>query len=99
MNNTQPIYELLNELYERRINPSEIYNLLIKKRINPALNGDEERNDIEYFIPQIITFLVLERNMDDKMLIELIINGCTTDFYFAHRVYFYLKSLSINHQD
>lgn len=92
-NNRQPIYELLNDLYEDS-NASNIYSLLRNRRINPVLHNNQERDDLEYYIPQIVTFLVLEKNIDDEELINLILGGCSTHFYFAHRVYFYLKSLS-----
>lgn len=41
--------------------------------------------------------MVIEKNLADEELIAFIIQGCATDFYFAHRVYFYLNSLSEDH--
>jgi hypothetical protein len=38
--------------------------------------------------------MVIEKNLADRELIDFIVQGCLTDFYFAHRVYFYLNSLS-----
>lgn len=38
--------------------------------------------------------MVIEKNLVDEELISFVIQGCLTDFYFAHRVYFYLTSLS-----
>ena len=38
--------------------------------------------------------MMLEKNLEDEELMALILKGCATDFYFAHRIYFYLKSLS-----
>ena len=99
-NNQQPIYELLGELYEQIHPASEIYQLLVIKRINPVIQSGtaSERDDLEYFIPQIITYMVIEQNLLDTELAELVLKGCTTDFYFAHRVYFYLKSLTHDHR-
>ena len=93
-NNKQPIYEILNDLYENQGSPSPIYTLLSTKRINPVIHGGEDRDDLEYFIPQVITYMVIEKNLADRELIDFIVQGCLTDFYFAHRVYFYLNSLS-----
>lgn len=56
-----------------------------------------ERDDLEYFIPQIITYMVIEKNLADEELNNFIIQACITDFYFAHRVFFYLNSLSEDH--
>ena len=63
------------------------------------LHSNYERDDLEYYIPQIITFLVLEKNLDDEELINLILGGCSTHFYFAHRVYFYLQSLTMDKEN
>jgi hypothetical protein len=41
--------------------------------------------------------MVMEKDLTDEELVTFILKGCTTDFYFAHRVYFYLKSLSVDH--
>jgi phosphatidylinositol 4-kinase len=97
--NNQPIYEILSDLYQQGSNPQQIYSQLAEKRINPNLNNTLDRDDLEYFIPQIVTYLVIEKNLEDNLLLQFLINGCTTDFYFAHRVYFYLNSLSANHQN
>jgi hypothetical protein len=95
--NKQPIYEILNDLYENHGSASRIYNLLGTKRINPVIQGGEERDDLEYFIPQIVTYMVIEKNLADEELTNFIIQACITDFYFAHRVYFYLNSLTEDH--
>jgi hypothetical protein len=41
--------------------------------------------------------MVIEKNLTDEELVTFVLKGCTTDFYFAHRVYFYLNSLSVDH--
>lgn len=61
------------------------------------IQGGEERDDLEYFIPQIVTYMVIEKNLADEELTNFIIQACLTDFYFAHRVYFYLNSLTEDH--
>ncbi len=58
-NNRQPIYELLNDLYEGTSTAHNTYSLLAKKRINPVIHGTQERDDLEYYIPQIITYMVI----------------------------------------
>ena len=63
--NKQPIYEILNDLYEQQGAATRIYSLLSTKRINPVIHGSEDRDDLEYFIPQIITYMVIEKNLAD----------------------------------
>jgi hypothetical protein len=45
-NNRQPIYEILNDLYENQSNASQIYSLLSTKRINPVIHGSDDRDDL-----------------------------------------------------
>jgi len=59
--NNQPIYEILSDLYQQGSNPQQIYSQLAEKRINPNLNNTLDRDDLEYFIPQIVTYLVIEK--------------------------------------
>lgn len=51
---------------------------------------------MEYYIPQLVTYLVIEENLEDINLIQIILDACSTDFYFAHTVYFYLNSFTFN---
>lgn len=96
--NDQPIFELLLQLYknEEKSKLNEIMSILAKKRINPDFKAVGEREDLEYYIPQLITYLVIEENLEDPNLIEIILDACSTDFYFAHSVYFYLNSFTHN---
>lgn len=52
------------------------------------------RNDLEFFIPQICSYLVYHNELRSQELIEFLIECSKLDFYFAHQFYFYLNSLS-----
>lgn len=49
---------------------------------------------MEYYVPQLVTYMVVECNLENEELNQLMARACMTDFYFAHSVYFYLESLS-----
>ena len=85
---------LLRELYS---NDDEHYRGLVfealsRKRLNPILKRDMERSDLEFYIPQMITYLAFQHDLCDPELIQLLIKGCEMHFVFSHFCYFYLKS-------
>lgn len=50
----------------------------------------KNRDDLEYYIPQLINYLIYRENNDQ--LIDFLYYASQEDFYFAHLVYFQLKS-------
>ncbi|CAD8151203.1 unnamed protein product [Paramecium pentaurelia] len=87
------ILEVMIRLYISE-NKSKAIDMLQRCRINPNYQTNLIRNDLEYFIPQLINFLVFHQQLQDERLIQFINNASQIDFFFAHLVYFQLKSLS-----
>lgn len=69
-----------------------IYESLKSKRLNP-LEGSVVRDDIEYYIPQLITFLAFQKDLEDADLVEFLMRACELHFLFSHSCYFYLNSI------
>ena len=60
-------------------------------RINPDLNS-VFRDDLEFFIPQMCSFY-LKGNLENPAdLFNVIILASQTDFFFAHRIWFFFHS-------
>ncbi|CAD8156732.1 unnamed protein product [Paramecium pentaurelia] len=87
------ILEVMIRLYISD-NKTKAIEMLQRCRINPNFQMNLIRNDLEYYIPQLINFMVFHQQLQDDRLIEFIIKASSIDFFFAHLVYFQLKSLS-----
>ena len=63
-------------------------------RVNPNLVSENKlRNDLEFYIPQLCTFLLFG---DIKAIEEFFIflcNVCNASFFFAHRVHWFLSAM------
>jgi len=66
---------------------------LSKCRINPDLTSPV-RQDLEFYIPQLISFYLQGYYPNMKQLVDLIVQACKNDFYFSHRIFFQLKSVT-----
>ena len=80
----------------RVTNQGESLNFVIKElkelcRVNPDFNSSF-RNDLEFYIPQLCTFLLKGDLEDPAQLFDFILMASSADFYFAHRVWFFLES-------
>lgn len=54
------IYKLLEDLYEKYKDMSEILPILCQKRVNPEIAELlTERDDLEYYVPQLVTYMVV----------------------------------------
>lgn len=62
-------------------------------RLNPDLKATV-RKDLEFYIPQILSFYLQGYYPNMQQLVDLIVQACKTDFYFSHRIYFFLKSVT-----
>ncbi|CAD8152555.1 unnamed protein product [Paramecium pentaurelia] len=82
---------VLLQLYKGGLDIEVIKTNLEKVRLNPNWLS-QKRDDLEYYIPQFINYLVFRDN--HKELINFLINVCQNNFFFAHLTYFQLKSLS-----
>ena len=66
---------------------------LSKCRINPDLTSPV-RQDLEFYIPQLISFYLQGYYPNMEQLVDLIVQACRNDFYFSHRIFFQLKSVT-----
>lgn len=62
---------------------------LLQCRLNPNLASNGFRDDLEYFIPQLIHH-ILESNEDS--LLDFIMKASEIDFFFAHTFFFAWRS-------
>jgi len=72
---------------------TESVKKLTKWRINP----DEKncvRNDLEFYIPQLCSFLIDETKPQEirDQLFTFLIQAAHAYFYFSHRLYFFLHA-------
>lgn len=51
------------------------------------------RNDLEFYIPQICTFLIFGEYEKVEELLGFLCKACYGSFFFAHRIIWFLKSL------
>ena len=86
----KPVIKYLENV---RINP----NLIRKERIK-ALSNIIIRNDLEFYIPQICSFIIFGDNELVDELLSFLCKSCYCSFFFAHRVIWFLKSMLSNEE-
>ena len=66
-------------------------------RLNPDFT-EAIRNDVEFYIPQLCSFYLSKECTDEEAenLCKFIIMACKTEFFFSHRVMFFLNTFSDN---
>ena len=62
-------------------------NELTKCRINPDLT-QPVRLDLEFYIPQLISFYLQGYYPNMEQFVNLIVQACQSEFYFSHRIFF-----------
>ena len=63
-------------------------------RLNPNLvNENKLRNDLEFYIPQLCTFLLFGGIKAIKAYLSFLFKVCSTSFFFAHRVHWFLSAM------
>ncbi|CAD8133838.1 unnamed protein product [Paramecium octaurelia] len=87
------ILDVIIRLYVAE-NKSNAIAMLQRCRINPNFGTNLLRKDLEYFIPQIVNFMVFHQHLSDDNLIQFVLRASSLDFFFAHQVFFQLKSMS-----
>ena len=65
---------------------------LERLRINPDFTS-QFRNDLEFFIPQLCSFYAKGDFEKPQEILNLIIAGSGSSFFFSHRVWFFFQSL------
>ena len=84
----KPVIKYLENV---RINP----NLIKKERIR-TLSSIIIRNDLEFYIPQLCSFIIFGDSELVDELFSFLCKSCYCSFFFAHRVIWFLKSMLTN---
>lgn len=67
---------------------------LEKIRLNPNFVSEVNlRNDLEFYIPQLCTFLLFGEMKTIEEFFVFLCKVCSTSFFFAHRVHWFLASM------
>ena len=63
-------------------------------RLNPDFTNLQGslRNDLEFYIPQIVSFLLFGNYENNQNLLKFILLACSTSFFFSHLVWFNFES-------
>ena len=64
-----------------------------KTRINPNFLNDGIRNDLEFYIPQLCTFLIFGQISAVEEFLAVLCKICFTSFQFTHKVVWFMRSL------
>lgn len=83
---------ILIQLYS--CDPEAIQSLSLI-RINPNLQA-AVRKDLEFFIPQLCSFYLQGHYPNSQQLVDLIVQAASNDFYFSHRIFFFLRSVDLS---
>ena len=79
-------FRILTNLYENED--------LEKVRLNPNLvSEDNLRNDLEFYIPQLCTFLLFGETKVIEEYFVFLCKVCNASFFFAHRIHWFLASM------
>ena len=79
---------VIKDLENVRINP----NLIRKDRVK-TLSNVIIRNDLEFYIPQLCSFIIFGEDELVDELLSFLYKSCYCSFFFAHRVLWFLKSM------
>ncbi len=83
-------FKVLTELWgHKTLSLEDFY----KVRINPNLLLEGFRNDLEFYIPQLCTFLIFGRVDVVEEFLTILCKSCYASLFFTHRVIWFLKSL------
>ena len=63
-------------------------------RLNPNLvSANKLRNDLEFYIPQLCTFLLFGEMKEIEEFFVFLCKVCNASFFFAHRVHWFLSAM------
>ena len=98
--------KIASKLNPKRLVNDKVFRFLLQLAADQFTQADYEglqispnlhkatRDDLEFFIPQLVNFVLFgdyeEKKTEDLLL--FLINACVIDFYFAHRVHWFLWS-------
>lgn len=76
------------------IENGELYSEMMEK-VRIHSDNRRRREDLEFYIPQLTTYLIFHEEMHSPELLNLLERACKHDLHFAHRFYLYVNSLCI----
>ena len=83
-------FRILTNLYANE----NVIEDLEKVRLNPNLvSEDNLRNDLEFYIPQLCTFLLFGETKVIEEYFVFLCKVCNASFFFAHRIHWFLASM------
>ena len=84
-------FKILTNLF---VNDEEAIMGLESIRLNPNLVSENKlRNDLEFYIPQLCTFLLFGEMKDIEEFFVFLCKACNLSFFFAHRVHWFLSAM------
>ena len=84
-------FQMLTKLF---INEENAIEGLKNIRLNPNLVSENKlRNDLEFYIPQLCTFLLFGEMKDIEEFFVFLCKACNLSFFFAHRVHWFLSAM------
>ena len=90
-------FQILTNLFANADNAIESLKNI---RLNPNLvNENKLRNDLEFYIPQLCTFLLFGEVKAIEEFFVFLCKVCNTSFFFAHRVHWFLSAMINNAQE
>ena len=90
-------FQMLTQLY---INKENAIDGLKNIRLNPNLVSENKlRNDLEFYIPQLCTFLLFGEMKAIEEFFVFLCKVCNASFFFAHRVHWFLSAMINAAQD
>ena len=89
--------EVFNALVQLYRHKPIANNLLVRVRLNPdflSTESNSTRTDLEFFIPQLCSFYLNPEldSLEVEQICEILCHACNVNFFFAHRVWFFLRS-------
>ena len=84
-------FQILTNLFSNEENAIEGLEDI---RFNPNLVSENKlRNDLEFYIPQLCTFLLFGEVKAIEEFFVFLCRVCNTSFFFAHRVHWFLSAM------
>ena len=88
---TDKSFKILTNLF---VNDEEAILGLESIRLNPNLVSENKlRNDLEFYIPQLCTFLLFGEMKDIEEFFVFLCKACNLSFFFAHRIHWFLSAM------
>ena len=90
-------FTILTNLFSNEDNAIEALESI---RLNPNLVSENKvRNDLEFYIPQLCTFLLFGEVKAIEEFFVFLCKVCNASFFFAHRVHWFLSAMINNAQE